>query len=193
MSTSFYTNIELLEIGFKTVGNEVLISRKTSIYNPEVIEIGNNVRIDDFCVIVGGSKIKLGNYIHIGCYSALYGGAGIVMQDFSGLSGRVTIYSESDDYSGYSLTNPTIPREFKPKLQKGLVTLGRHCIIGASTTILPGVTIGDGSAIGAHSLVISNCDEWTTYFGVPAERLKKRSNKLLELEKQFLERQNKKV
>ncbi|MDM8517269.1 acyltransferase [Desulfobacterales bacterium HSG16] len=190
MDTSFYSDNELAEIGFKDVGTEVFISKKTSIYKPETIVIGNKVRIDDFCVLAGGFGIELGSFIHIGCFSALYGGFGIIMRDFSGLSARVTIYTESDDYSGHSLTNPMTPNEFKPRYHRGQVTLGRHCIVGASTTILPGVTIGDGASIGAHSLVTKNCDEWTMFTGVPAKRLKHRSNDLLTLEKQFIEQWN---
>jgi galactoside O-acetyltransferase len=112
------------------------------------------------------------------------------MEDFSGLSPRVTIYSESDDYSGFSLTNPMVPDKFKPKLHKGRVILGRHCIVGASSTILPGIYLRDGVSVGAHSLVTKNCDEWTMYVGVPAKRIKKRNDQLLELEKQFLEEWN---
>ncbi len=186
MTTSFYTADELAGLGFKYVGSNVLISKKSSIYTPSKISFGSNVRIDDFCVLAGGSGIKLGSFIHIASYSALYGGSGIVMEDFSGLSARVTIYTESDDYSGYSLTNPMTPIEFKPKYHKGKVVLGRHCIIGASTTILPGVTLGEGAAIGAHSLVTKDCHEWTIYAGSPAKELKKRSKQLLSLEKKFL-------
>lgn len=186
MADSFYTRAELESLGFKGLGDPVFISRKAGIYQPEVITIGNRVRIDDFCVLAGGGGITLGNFIHIGCYSALYGGAGIVMQDFAGLSARVTIYSESDDYSGHSLTNPMIPDRYKPKLHKEPVVLDRHCIVGTGTTILPGVTLGEGAAVGAHSLVTKNCKAWTLYFGVPAKRLKERSKQLLELEKEFL-------
>ncbi len=109
MATSFLSREELMEIGFKSIGENVLLSRKASIYGPENIEIGNNVRIDDFCILTG--KIKLGSYIHIAAYSALFGGEeGIIMEDFSGLSSRVSVYAISDDYSGESLTNPMIPK-----------------------------------------------------------------------------------
>ena len=90
--TSFYDENELKEIGFKSYGENVKISRKSSIYGAEKISIGNNVRIDDFCILSG--QIKLGNYIHIAAYSALYGGEdGIVIKDFANISSRVSIYS----------------------------------------------------------------------------------------------------
>ncbi|MGL5230796.1 MAG: acyltransferase [Cetobacterium sp.] len=179
----FYTREELEKIGFKSIGKNVLISDKCSIYSPEKILLGNNVRIDDFCLLSG--DIKIGNYVHIAAYSALFGGAGIEMEDFTGISSRVTIYSVSDDYSGEFLTNPTVPNKFK-KVQEEKVILKKHSLIGASAIILPGVILGEGTSIGANSLVTKSTEEWSIYFGNPVKRLKSRKKDLLELEKQLL-------
>jgi len=186
MSTSFYTEEELHSLGFKAVGNDVRVSRKASIYAPGCISIGNHVRIDDFCVLSGGQGITLGSYIHISCYCALFGGHGITMEDFSGLSARVAVYSESDDYTGASLTNPTVPKRFKPKYHSAPVNLKRHALVGVNTTILPGVTLEEGAAIGAHSLVTKSCEPWSVYFGCPATKIKNRKRTILDLEQQFL-------
>ena len=184
MGTSFYSENELKELGFREVGNNVLISKKTSIYGASKISIGNNVRIDDFCVLSG--NIKLGNYIHIAVYSALFGGnAGIIMDDFSGLSSRCVIYAESDDYSGETLTNPTVPEEYLGIISSKVV-LNKHVIIGSGTTVLPGINIGIGTAVGSMSLVNKSLDEWGIYAGIPCKRKKDRSKKLLELEQELL-------
>lgn len=181
MQTSFYTPEELRELGFKSIGKNVLISRKTSIYHPELIEIGNNVRIDDFCILSG--KIKLGNFIHIaaGCY-LFAGEAGITMENFSGLSSRVSIYAVTDDYSGGYLTNPTIPMKYR-NIISGHVSIRKHVIIGAGVIILPGVTIGTGAAVGSMSLVNKNIPKWTIAVGIPAKPLRERKKDILELEK----------
>ena len=50
----FYSREQLEKIGFKFLGNNVLISDKTSIYSPENISIGNNVRVDDFSILSAG-------------------------------------------------------------------------------------------------------------------------------------------
>lgn len=50
----FYSREQLEKIGFKSLGKNVLISDKSSIYSPENISIGNNVRIDDFCILSAG-------------------------------------------------------------------------------------------------------------------------------------------
>ncbi len=54
-------------------------------------------------------------------------------------------------------------------------------------TIMPGVELGEGAVVGAHSLAMKSCLPWSIYFGVPAERLKARSQKLLESTEQFRE------
>jgi galactoside O-acetyltransferase len=127
----------------------------------------------------------LGNYIHIGggCYLGCAGG--ITLSDFAGLSQGVRIYSSTDNYTGDSLTNPTVPHKYL-KTKIAPVVLGRHVIIGSGTVILPGVTIGEGSSVGALSLVSKSLDGWGVYFGAPAKRLKARSKDLLEMEKELI-------
>ena len=108
------------------------------------------------------------------------------MSNFSGLSQGVRIYTRTDDYSGKTLTNPTIPKKFTG-IKSGKVTLGKHVIIGSGSVILPSVTIGDGSSVGALSLVNKNLEEWGMYFGSPAIRIKNRSKSLLTLEDKYLQ------
>jgi galactoside O-acetyltransferase len=181
---SFYTVDELRDIGIKSIGKHVQISKKTSIYSPEKIRIGNHVRIDDFCILSG--KIVLENYIHIAAYTSLFAGnEGIFMGDFSGVSSRVSIYSTSDDYSGEYLTNPTVPIKYK-NIISGEVVLERHVIVGAGSVILPKVTLKEGSSVGAMSLVTKSTKEWTIYAGIPARVLKERKKELLKLEQKFI-------
>lgn len=70
--SSFYSTDELSKIGFKHIGNNVLLSKKTSIYGVENISIGDNTRIDDFCILSG--NITIGNYVHIAAFCSLFAG-----------------------------------------------------------------------------------------------------------------------
>lgn len=181
--TSFYTEEELKEIPFHSIGENVLISRKASIYSPEKIVIGNNVRIDDFCILSG--TIVLGNFIHIAAYCGLYGGqAGIKIEDFANLSSRNCIYAVNDDYSGESMTNPMVPDEYK-KVFSCPVHIEKHVIIGSGCTILPGVKIAEGTAIGAMSLCKKSTEAWSIYVGIPAKQVKERKRNILDMEKKF--------
>ena len=177
---SFYTNEELKELGLNSYGEDVLISRNTMFYHPEKVSVGNHVRIDDYTTISG--NLEIGNYVHIAQSCNLYGGEeGIIMRDFSGLSAKVLVYATSNDYSGESLTNPTVPDEYANDVN-ARVELGRHVIIGCGSSILPGVCIGDGCAVGAMSLVNKSLPEWGIYAGIPVVRKKDRAKGCLDKE-----------
>lgn len=185
---SFYTENELKEIGFASLGKNVLISKKSSIYSPNKISIGDNVRIDDFCILSG--KITLGSYIHIAAYVALFAGdAGIEMYDFSGISSKSTVYAVTDDYSGSAMTNPTIPDKYR-SVQSGKVVLKKHALVGASCLILPGVTLEEGSAFGAMSLIHKDSKPWSINVGAPFRKAKDRLKNIIELEKEFMKEVN---
>lgn len=186
LAMGFHSRDTLLEMGFGKVGDEVQVSTKASIYGASHISLGDRCRIDDFCVIsAGDGGVFVGQNVHVAVMCALIGKGRIDLHDFSGLSSRVTIYSSSDDYSGEFLTNPTVPDEFK-NVDHRDVSIGRHAIIGCGSVILPGVTIGEGAAVGALSLVVRSLDAFGMYVGCPARRIKNRSRALLALEKQYL-------
>ena len=183
---AYLTRTEIEEIGFLQVGDNVYISEKASIYNPSKIKIGNNVRIDDFCLLSAGEGgIEIGNYVHIAAYSSLIGKGSIVLEDFSNISSRVSIYSSSDDYSGGSLTNPMIPDEYKNVISED-VYLGKHVIVGCGSIILPGVTLHNGVAVGALSLVDKDVEDFKICAGVPAKVIKDRKKDLETMEHRFV-------
>jgi acetyltransferase-like isoleucine patch superfamily enzyme len=182
---AYLTEPQLKAIGFKSLGRNVKISDKASIYNADQIAIGDNSRIDDFCVISG--NIKIGRNVHIAPYCLVAGGEqGITFEDFSGLAYQVQVFTQSDDYSGLTMTNPTIPTEYKKEAKKS-VLIGRHSIVGAGSIIMPGVTLKEGTSVGAMSLVRKSTEPWSIYLGNPAKKIKDRKKDLLELEKQYLE------
>lgn len=183
MENSFYSKNELKKLGLKDYGENVLISKKVSFYGARQITIGNPVRIDDFCILSG--NITLGNYIHIAAFCALFGGhEGILMKNYSGLSSKVSIYAESDDYLGNAMTNPTIPMEYR-NVAGGKVILEKHVIVGTGSCILPDLVIGEGSAVGSMSLVNRSLNAWGVYAGIPCRYMKQRRKKLLSAEQEM--------
>lgn len=192
MGARYYSEEELHNFGFKSIGKNVQIKKNVGIFFTENVSIGDNVRIDDNVVIIaGGEETKIGNYVHIAVNCCIAASSGFEMCDFSGLAPGVMIFTGSDDYSGNKLTNSTVARKYIGG-DSGKVTLGRHVIIGAGSVILPNVEVGEGASVGALSLVIKSLEPWNVYFGNPAKRLKSRSKRLLDLEKKFLAEQNNK-
>lgn len=177
---------EIEQLGFASVGDNVRISDKASFYGAARISLGNNVRIDDFCVLSAGvSGIQIGQHVHIAVYSSLIGAGKITLSDFCNISSRVSIYSSSDDYSGATMTNPTIPAEFTGVTHAD-VFLGKHVIVGCGSVILPGVNLHEGVAVGSLCLVNRDCEAFGIYAGNPAKKIKDRKRDLLDIEQRFL-------
>ena len=183
---AFLNEDQIESMGFKSIGENVLLSNKASYYNCKNITIGSNTRIDDFAVLSAGEGgIEIGQYVHIAIGASIIGAGAIYIKDFAGLSSRVSIYSSNDDYSGEYMTNPMIPSEFT-NVTHGAVSIGKHVIVGSGSVILPNVILEDGVAVGALSLVTKNCTEFGVYIGTPAKRIKERSRKILEIEQRLI-------
>ena len=179
MKTSFYTPEELAQLGLKSYGENVRISRYAQIYSPEKISIGDNVRIDDFCILSG--NITIGSHIHIAAYCAMYGADyGIIMEDYTGLSARATIYAAMDDFSGDYLIGP-IHEDKSINVTGGLVQICKYAQIGAGGLVFPSVCVGEGTVLGAMSMAKQALIPWSIYAGIPAKKIKNRSKGLLNL------------
>ncbi len=172
-------------LGFAHVGQDVIIWSLARIVSPEVISIGDSVIIDDFVFLMGGEKTVIGSFVHIASFTSITGGGEFIMEDLSGLSGGIRVYTGNEDYSGESLTNPAVPYPYRVPI-RSFVHIKKHAIVGANTVILPGVTIGEGAAVGANSLITKDCEPWTIYVGSPARALRPRPReRILELEAQL--------
>jgi galactoside O-acetyltransferase len=177
----FYSREQLEGFGFKSLGKDVHISDKTSIYSPGLISIGNHVRIDDFCILSG--NITLGSSIHISAGVYLYGGkAGISLLDYSGVSSQCVVYAMSDDFSGNYMIGPMVNDSLRDVFESPVV-ISKYCQIGARSVILPGVVMETGAVVGSCSLVNKPLKEWSINFGNPAIFIRERSRRLLELRK----------
>jgi acetyltransferase-like isoleucine patch superfamily enzyme len=177
----------MAHLEFKRVGRNVKIYPLAKILNPKMISIGDNVIIDDFVFLDGKQETEIGDYVHIASFCSITGGGRFTMEDFSGLSSGCRIFTGSEDFSGSSLTNPTIPAPFR-KVNRSFVIIKKHVILGANVVVLPGVTIGEGAAVGANSLVTKDVEPWTINVGSPVRVLKERpKEKMLEMEKRLRE------
>jgi acetyltransferase-like isoleucine patch superfamily enzyme len=170
---------------FARIGKDVTIWPLAKLVGVEAISIGDSVIIDDFVWLAGGSSTTIGSFVHIASHTSIAGGGEFVMEDFAGLSGGVRVYTGNEDYLGGCLTNPAVPAPYRVPI-RSFVRIRKHVIVGANAVILPGVEIGEGSVVGANSLVTRDCAPWTLYVGSPAKPLRPRpSERMLELEAQL--------
>lgn len=94
---------------------------------------------------------KLGYKTDIGAFSYINAIHGVILEDFVQVGSHCSLYSVS-----------TIDNK------KGPVVLKKNCRIGTHSVVMPGVTIGENSRIGAFSFVTSDIPENVVAYGVPA-------------------------
>ncbi|SMG46758.1 acyltransferase [Paenibacillus aquistagni] len=138
----------IFKIMFKKFGKDNNIDYKTYFRYPSKITLGNNVWVNKGCQIFGSFHIK---------------DAEIIFGDNIALGPNVTIFSASHDYKFLNL--PDTARS---------VVIEDNVWIGGNSTILPGVVIGEGSIIGAGSIVTRSIPPYSVAIGSPAVVVKRR-------------------
>ena len=172
---------------FAKIGKNVKIFPNSVFINSENIEIGDYSHIDDFVFFNGGKKSIIGRNVHIACFTSIIGGGELIIEDFAGISAGCRIITGSDDFSGESLTNLTIPKKFR-NITLGRIIIKKHALLGSNVIVMPNVRIGEGCIVGAGGVVTRNLKDWTIYSGGGFVRAigKRDKEKIYNLEKQYL-------
>ena len=124
--------------------------------------------VDESCFIIPpfytefGKNIKLGKEVFINMCCHFQDNGGIEIGDGSMLGSGVTIVTLNHDINPKKRCN-AFPKPVK---------IGKKVWIGANCTILPGVTVGDNSVIGAGSVVVKDIPTNSIAVGVPAKVIK---------------------
>ena len=141
----------------------------------ENIKFGLRVIIDDFVFIVAKLPVYLGDFTHIASYTSITGGGVFSLGDYSTLSSGVRILTGTEDIDTPGLLGSAIPEGYRKPLRSE-VHIGRHCMVGANSVVLPGATIPDGVVIGAMSLVRENSklSPWSIWAGNPLRHFRDR-------------------
>lgn len=112
-------------------------------YHP-CLTVGNNVFINSYCHIGCINKIVIGNNVMIG--------SGVLITD----------------HQHGTLADSDIPVADRKLVSKGAVVIEDNVWIGEHVCILSGVTIGEGSIIGANAVVTKSIPAHSLAVGVPA-------------------------
>jgi len=134
----------------------------TKIIGIENIEFGKNIIIDDFVLIYAKEKINIGNFVHIANFSSITGGNELVIDDFSAISQGVRILTATDDFKDIGFGNSTVDNKYR-NIKSSSIKIGKFCIIGANSVVLPGVVIGEGATVGANSVITKDLEPWGIY------------------------------
>lgn len=109
-----------------------------------------------FWLVQYKNNLKIGKEVDIGAFTYINAKEGLVIED------NVQIGSHCSVYSVSSIDQ-----------KKGKVVLKRNCKIGSHSIIMPGVTVGENSILGAYSFVNKDVPPNVIAFGIPAKIYKR--------------------
>ncbi len=151
--------------------------KKVKLLKKSLLKCGSKVFIDPSVEIAEPTLVSVGNYCHIQMDCKLFGfGGGIEIGDGTILSHDIQIFARNHNYDSDDLRY--IPYDERDIAKK--VKIGENVWVGARTTILPGVTIGDGAVIGAASVVTKDVPPYAVVGGNPAKIIKYRNQEVYE-------------
>jgi len=158
------------------IGDDFFIDDDVVIKHKDLARFGNHVAIDKgfYCT----TEIDIGDYVHIAPYNVIIGGrdAKLTMGHFSGLASGSKIVCGGDDFSSGALMNPQVPIKYREPLITEVVFEAFSCV-GVNCSVMPGVTLAEGSVVGANSVLTKNTEPWTIYVGSPARPVAVRPSK----------------
>ncbi len=183
----FLTVKQLKKIGFKKIGKNCKISKSLTAYNLTG-SLGDNVRIDDDVQLKGKIEIKSRVHIARGC-TLTAGKSGIFLDEFASLANYVQIYSSSDDYYYPSLPIATFNEKMRKKFSKVYkkkIIIGKCCLVGTFSVLLPGANLGDFSSVAALTIVNKKINKGIFLTQSKSKQLKKKRDLKL-FEKKYLD------
>ena len=155
---------------FRRIGHDVIIEPGVLVFHPENIELGDSVYIGHYTILKGyyHGRMVIGSGSWIGQQCFFHSAADLVIGSNVGVGPGVKIITSFHAEEGISKPILHSRIEFAP------VVIEDDADIGVGAIILPGVTIGKGTRVGAGAVVTRNIPAYAIVAGVPAQLLRMR-------------------
>ncbi len=168
LSRLYWLGIDLVDFGVELVGFFPSHSLRLLCYRHLfVVQIGKHSSIHRHCRMFHPSHVTIGNATVINRDVLLDGRMGVVIHDNVSISEGVIVLTLEHD-----LNNPDFENRGAP------VVIEDYVFIGTRAILLPGVTIGKGSAVAAGAIVTHDVAPYTVVAGVPAKKIGTRNTDL---------------
>ena len=153
---------------FQNSYNELFARTRFYLVKGYIEKCGKNVNIQPHATIA--RRVEIGDFSGVGRNSLLQGGVKLGKHVMMGP--EVLIYTQNHDFS-----RTDIPMDQQGWSEEKPVVIEDDVWIGSRVTILPGVTIGKGSVIGASAVVTKSVPPYSVVAGNPAIVVKSRNIK----------------
>lgn len=181
----------------KHLGENVLIDIGVYIQNLHCVSIGDNTWIDKYVILLAGKphegkrkiyrkanpnfkgeegELHIGSNTHIAPYVLISGMGGTYIGNNLGIASGSKVYSFSHHYQNLLDPSDRYLYKFTPMVSEkeqalilGPIVIDDNTAIGLNSVVLPGVTVGRNSWVGANSVVNRDIPPNVIAFGNPAK------------------------
>lgn len=187
----YYNGIDLIRILLDIFYTKIIFRRKAKIVRTplyirgvdniqfgQFISMGTHIRIDAFNQdntksIIIGDNVEINDYTHIAAINKVEIGNNVL------IASKVFISDHNHGYYGFNNTHTSpkiVPNQ--RSLSSAPISIKDNVWLGEFVSVLPGVTIGEGSIVGAMSVVSKDIPPYVIAAGIPAKVIKKYDFKL---------------
>lgn len=117
--------------------------------------------------LIIGNHVRISHWSHISCANSVTIGDHVLM------GSKVIVVDHNHGLFGNNATPPTIPPAQRPLERDRFVKIGNNVWLGDGAVVCPGVTIGEGSVVGANAVVTTDVPPFTLVAGVPARAIRR--------------------
>lgn len=155
---------------FASIGENVIIENGALVLEAKHISIGSNVYIGHYAILRGydRNEMVIGDDTWIGQFCYINSAGGVYIGSRVGIGPGVKIMSSRHGEEGRDVPVMLCDLEFAK------VVVEHDCDIGMGAIILPGVTVGRGSQVGAGAVVTKDVQPYAVVAGVPAHKIRER-------------------
>jgi acetyltransferase-like isoleucine patch superfamily enzyme len=155
---------------FAAIGDHVIFEAGVLVFHPETISLGQNLYIGHGAILKGyyNSRMSIGDNAWIGQQVFIHSGGGVTIGRNVGIGPAVKILTSRHREEGTDIPILQSTVEFAP------VLIEDDCDLGIGSIILPGVTLGRGTQVGAGAVVTKSVPPYSVVAGVPARVLRSR-------------------
>lgn len=156
---------------FAAIGEHVIFEAGVLVFHPETIALGQNLYIGHGTILKGyyNSRMSIGDNTWIGQQVFIHSGGGVTIGKNVGLGPAVKILTSAHTEEGVDV--PII----HSRIECAPVVIEDDCDVGIGSILLPGVTLGRGTQVGAGAVVTHSTPAYAVVAGVPARVLRLRS------------------
>jgi acetyltransferase-like isoleucine patch superfamily enzyme len=158
---------------FAAIGGHAVFEPGVLVFHPETITLGENLYVGHGAILKGyyRSRMSIGDNVWIGQQAFIHSGGGVTIGSNTGIGPAVKILTSRHSEAGVEIPIIHSPVEYAP------VVIEDDCDLGIGSIILPGVTLGRGTQVGAGAVVTRSTPPYSVVAGVPARVLRNRRDR----------------